>query len=253
MLLAVKFFIAVLIFFSLGIASAKDVYLLVLKEAIPKNCEAINLGDTEGLYQVGLDTREVSGRLPLSWSGCMDFGFLAPLRKKMIESGMAERVIVMQIEIAGSNLRDWEAGGRFHVKLKSALVVANSHNIKFDYALWQGRFIPANFDRLSYVGDVRRLIKSISLSTKIDKWIIGLSASCIGENGAKTLPVQWAPLLNRFPGPDIGEFENVYYADRCNLNQAGQREIVHRWFSAMKKADIESNKYQKESLLYYFK
>ena len=252
MSLAVKFFMAILLFFSLETANAKDVYLLVLQEAVSKDCEVANLVDTDGLYQVGVDASAVSIRLPLSWPGCIDLGFLAPLRNKMVESGMADRIIFMPIEIAGSTLKDWEAGGIFHVKLKSALEVANSHNIKFDYALWQGRLIHADFSRSSYVSDVRRLIKSISLSTKIDKWIIGLSASCIGV-GVRALPVQWAPLLNRFRGPEIGDLEEIYRSDRCNLNQAGQKEMVDRWFSAMKNADIESEKYQKESFLYYFK
>lgn len=253
MLLVAKFFFTVTFLLSFGSANARDIYLLVLQEGISKNCPLPGLVETQGLYQIDLDGREVFAHLPFPWTDCMSDGVLLPLGQKMIKSGMADRVVFMPIGIAGTNVRDWLEGGRGYKKLKSALNTASFHNIKFDYALWQGRLISEKFTRSNYVSDVRQVIKSMSLSTKINKWLIGLSASCDLIIEERVPEIQWAPLLNRFPGPNIGALNTADRSDPCNVNDLGKKVLVQHWLRAMNNSDIMSKKYQKESLLYYFK
>ncbi|PHV29703.1 hypothetical protein CSQ93_00755 [Janthinobacterium sp. BJB426] len=183
----------------------------------------------------------------------MSDGVLLPLGQEIIKSGMADRVVFLPIGITGTNVRDWLEGGRGYKKLKLALDTASFHNIKFDYALWQGRLISDKFTRSNYVNDVRQVIKSMSLSTKINKWLIGLSASCDRIIGKQVPEIQWAPLLNRFPGPDIGALSTADRSDPCNVNDFGKKVLVQHWLRAINNADTKSEKYQKESLLYYFK
>lgn len=254
MLLAVKFFIVTVLLFLVGSASARDIYILVIQEGAPENCKVELFGAIKGVYQIDLNGREISAQSPFLWADCMEGNILLPLGQEMIKLRMADRVIFMPIGTAGTNVRDWLVGGRVHQKLKLALDTANLKNIKFDYALWQGRFIGEKFPQSNYISDVRAVIRSISLNAKIEKWIIGLSVSCEGATGEQEVSFPlWAPLINRFPGPEIRALDSVYRSDQCSFNELGQKALAQLWFRAMTDADSASKKYQKESLLYYFK
>ena len=250
MLSVAKFFIAALLIFCVEYGNARDMYVLAVQENISTMCEEKYLDKVEGIYEIDENGRKIPVGMKSSKENCGSIGSIVPLGQEIIKAGMAKQVVFMLINATGSdgNLMDNQASR----KLRSAIGLENSKNIKFDFALWQGVLKKDNLNS-SYSREVRGVVKSISLSAKVEKWVIGLSAYCHRPAGEPGISIRKEPLINRFPGPDIGALASEYRSDQCDLNDLGQKEMAKRWYAAMKKADIDSEKYQKESLLYYFK
>lgn len=249
----VKFFIAAALLFFLHAANARDIHILILQESVSSDCNAKVFDAVDGVYQISLDGEEVPARAPFFWANCLEGDVFLPLGQAMIKSGMAERVIFMPIGTRGTSVRDWLVGGRAYEPMKLALKKANHKNINFDYVLWKGDFVDAKFSESRYQNDVQKILKEVKLGAKTEKFIISKSVSCNVKGDGYEKTYRWDPLYKRFPGPDIGKLASKYYINECNLNDLGKKEIVQLWLHAIKKADIDNERYQKESLLYYFK
>ena len=250
MLSVAKLFIAALLILCSNFTNAHDMYIFVVRENTFAICEEKYFDEVDGVYEIDEGGREVLAGVKSSQDNCRNIGNIIPLGQEIIKAGMAKRVVFMLINVARSNelLIDDEVSK----KLNSAIELANSKKIKFDFALWQGDLMKKN-PNSNYSHEVQGAVKSISLSAKVGKWVIGLSAYCHRPAGDPAIYIRQEPLINRFPGPDIGVLAGEYRADHCSVNDLGQKEMAKRWYAAMKKADIDSEKSQKESLLYYFK
>lgn len=252
MLSVAKFFIATVFLFSLN-ANARDVHILILQENSPSDCGAEVFDAAAGVYQIGLDGEEISSRAPFVWGNCIDGNVVLPLGQALIMSGIGERVIFMPVGTRGTSLRDWLSGGIAHANMTLALQNANDKNITFDYVLWNGAMVDTGSSVSRYQSDVQKVLKDVKLSTKADKFIISKSIICNTGEVKRERDYRWDPLYKRFPGPDIDRLGKEYFSDGCNLNDLGKQRIAQLWLQAIRKANIENERYQKESLLYYLK
>lgn len=249
----VKIFVATLLLFFLKAAVARDIYILVLQETSPAQCKVEDFAEINGIFQVGRDGKLLPARSPWAWANCTGGDILLPIGQELIRQGKAERVIFMPVSAENTKLQDWLPNGPLHQKMMSALNTAKHQNITFDYGFWQGQLIDTPSFSPDYVSTVRRVVKSATLGIKVEKWLTALSAKCARSLDEPALAIRKEPLLNRFSGPDIGVLGHSYRTDICTLNAAGRNQLARLWIDAINKADIASEKYQKESLLYYFK
>lgn len=257
MLSVVKFACSLGLLACLAPAHARDIHILVIGGGTASNCNAHAFGEARGVYQIGLSGSEKPARDPFELADCKGGSIWVPLGQKMVETGMADRVIFMPVGVAGARARDWQAGGRAYGKLLSVMSTAKARNIKFDYAFWQEGSADIGADPAQYANDLNKAVKAISINMNVGKWIIAQGAGCGDKRGgainAAQLHYSRSPLFNRFPGPDMSGLDSTYRSDGCYFNELGQRELAQLWFRSIVAADSASLKYQKESFLYYFK
>ncbi|MDN2704564.1 hypothetical protein O0881_21510 [Janthinobacterium sp. SUN100] len=250
----VRFFVVAMLFLFSFSTNARDLHILVMQEGGAADCrEAPHEKKVQGVYLLDLNGQETPARLSTGRTDCAADNISVLLGQKMIQTGIAERVFFMSISASGEHVHDWLTGGALYKDLQLAVKAEKLKKIKFDYALWQGWFIDEKLTESQYNGEVRRAVKSVSLDMKVEKWIIGRNGKCGQKKTAHTSSVKWEVLLNRFPGPDIGQLNDEYYSGNCGMNELGQNALAQLWFDTIKSVDIASGKYQRESLLYYFK
>lgn len=252
MSLVAKVFITALMLFFIIPTNAKNIYILNLQENDLKKCMTENVRGLNGIYRLGIDGVERSLAESIA-SMCLDEKILIPFARKLIEEKKADRVIFLTINQENSKFEDWINNGEIKKKLASGIETANLKKIKFDYGVWQGGLINRSSLTKTYVSSIRKIVKSVSLSISVEKWLIGLSTSCDRAKNEPGMNIRKEPLLNRFSGPDIGILGTDYRSDTCTLNDAGRDELGKLWIKAFVSADEKSLRYQKESLLYYFK
>jgi hypothetical protein len=257
MSLAVRFLaFACLLVFAMG-ASAKDVYILVVGEGTAANCNEYAFGPRPGVAQIGKDGIIKSAQDPFEWSDCSGGSSWVLLGDKLIASGIASRVVFMPIAVARAKARDWLPGGAAFGKLTSALDVAKRNKVTFDYALWQQGYSDVGLSSNEYYYSIRDALAYISVRVKIGKWIIARGTGCPGVAAKEIvhgqLMIAGRPLYSRFVGPDATRLLPSDGWEECGLNRAGQGKMASLWFDSMRAAAEADMKYQKESLLYYFR
>jgi hypothetical protein len=238
-------------------ANAKDVHVLILGEDAAANCNAHVYGQVKGVYQLTLDGVVKPASDPFESAECSGGSIWMPLGERMTKARGGDRIIFFPIAVMHGRARDYLLGGRAAKKLEIALAVANKQNITFDYALWYQGFADAGSSYISYSNTLRSLLKYVSMRVKVSKWLISRTGAC---GPGKTLNVEKAqieiakqPVLNRFAGADDTVLRTEYRSGDCSLTSFGQERMADLWFDAIGKADTDSMRYQKESLLYYFK
>lgn len=253
MLSVVKAFIAVVLLCTVFPVVAKDIYILRLEENGVADCKGIFKENLQGIYRIEIDGEERELSKIRENEDCLDEEVFLPFAKGLINKGEATRVFFMSVSQKNTHLIDWLGDSKVQKDLSLAIKTSNLKNIKFDYGIWQGSLIDREFFKDKYVSNVRKVIKLTSLKVPVEKWVIGLSSSCDRRKDEMALTIRREPLLNRFAGPDIGILNEKYRSDVCTLNEKGLDSLAKLWKDAIIFADEESKKYQKESLLYYFK
>lgn len=253
MLSVVKFHIAILLLFFSTSAISKDIYILLLQEKTSSTCKVEMLDGVKGVYQLGLDGQEIPVHSSSFSGNCMESGIWISLGQEMIKSAKASRVIFMPVGAERTTIHDWLEGGRAREKLKLALVKANDKKINFDYVFWQGGLIDHSFSEQNYQMKVQKVLKLVKLNARVGKFIISGSVNCSGKSHSNNEDYRWEPLLKRFSGPNISELGSQYHTDQCEFNELGNRKMPQLWLRAINEAEIVDRKYQKESLLFYFK
>jgi hypothetical protein len=258
MLSAVKSAILVASFFLSFCANAREIHVLIVGDGVAANCNAHQFGPVSGVYEVTKTGAQKPARDPLELAGCDGGSVWLPLGAEMIKTGFANKVVLVSVAVSGGRTRDWLQSGSAYGRLGMFSRNADAKPIRFDYALWyQGNQEPGG-DTLEYFNDLRRVVRSISLDLNVDKWIIAQGGGCvegkdlIGIANAQSLLAK-NPVLNRFPGPDIHKATYDVRGGSCRLDREGQIDMAHKWLNAIKRADADALKYQKESLLFYFK
>lgn len=240
-----------------GSTYARDIHILVLGGGADANCHLHSFGVETGIFQLGLDGAEKPASPALDGANCKGGSAWIPLGQALIQQGMAQKVVFMPIALPNTRARDWGPGGRSETLLKHAIGIANARRIVFDYAFWQQGFADRGTDEAVYRNDLRNVIRSISLKIKVDKWLVAQSGGCVPGGARKIAAVQqeagMAHSLNRFAGPNFSELTAAEVLDGCIYTASGQRRVAQLWLASMVKADVDDRKYQKESLLYYFK
>ncbi len=256
MSLVVKISIFLVSFF-VGVAHAKDIFILVVGQSISSNCNEYKYKEIQGVYQVNLVGEVVPALDPFLWSDCKQGSMWIPLGGKIISLGLAKSVTFMPIGVGGTSVQDWLPQGRAFEKLGKAIRVANSSNIRFDYAFWHQGSSDVGRSPQAYAQNLSQVLRYISLNIKIDKWIIARHSKCGTHFDEMISKAQYQASLNylarRFPGPDNNELGYEFRFDGCHLNKTGQEKMADLWLGSMIEADKNNLSIQKESLLNFFR
>ncbi|GLS98537.1 hypothetical protein GCM10007918_58290 [Piscinibacter gummiphilus] len=240
-----------------GTAHAGEIRILVIGGALASNCNAHAFQPAAGVYQLGLDGAEKPAGDPFDWADCQGGAQWVPLGEALLRLGRADRVVFLPVGVQRARAADWLTDSPARTRLQAALAMARAHHMRFDYALWQQGMADAGTPRSEHATQVDAVIKSINRQVRIGKWLIARQSGCAGQPdpdiSSAQLQAARDPLHRRFPGPDVDALGAAYRVDGCRLNRAGQEEMARRWVRAMGEADAEYTRYQKESLLHYFR
>ncbi len=236
--------------------SAKDLHILVVGQSISANCNEHIHGPVRGVEQVGLDGQVKPAADPLEWADCGKGSVWLPLGRSLIEAGMADRVVFMSIGVAGTSVADWQEGGRAWDKLQRAMKVARGRELHFDYAFWQQGSSDARTPRDDYRSALSKVLSSISAQVRIDHWLVAQHSSCFGQTATQITDAQReigkSHVLRRYVGADLNSIGPQYRTDGCHLNQAGQEKAAQLWMNALRAAERDAERFEKEALLHYF-
>jgi hypothetical protein len=258
MLWVVKILVFMAFSFALSAASAREIRILVVGEGAAANCNSHRFPVIPGVYEITKSGAQRLAQDPLELAECSGGSVWMPLGAEIINTGFAEKVVFASIAVSRARVRDWQPGAGAYERLKMFSRNSGVAPIKFDYAIWYQGFSDLGISQAEYFDNVLGVLRAISLSVNIDKWLIAQGVRCGGEAESARiesahLQIAKNPVLNRFPGPHVNRLDKGLYGSGCELNEAGQKELGKQWLEAMKRADNESEKYAKESLLYYFK
>ena len=258
MQLGAKLFIAVLFLFAISPVFSREVHVLVLEDLLSSEnnvmmkCKELDANHMPRV-KIGLNDVETKNFVNINGSSCEQKKFLLHLGEKMIRAGMAERVDFTSIGTQGKTINKWSVNGIAYQDFKSAIKFSNAEKIHFEYVLWTGKFIDTDFFVENYQETINKDLKIVKLNSKTKKFIISPSVKCGNVDKKNKVVYRWDGIFNRFPGPDLNSIGNDYFSEKCHINELGVEKLAELWLKSMQKADIKSENYQKESLLYYFK
>ena len=120
-----------------------EMRILVMGQSISSNCNEHVYPAVNNVFQVAKDGSIKVALDPFEWADCNKGSMWMPLGKKIIEAGIARKVIFMPIGVAASKVGDWQAGGSVFGKLNSAIALIQAQGINFDFVFWHphGAFI----------------------------------------------------------------------------------------------------------------
>jgi hypothetical protein len=238
-------------------ADARNMNILVLGEGASANCNVRLYGEEPNVFQIGRNGMKRPARDPLDWADCSGGSIWIPVGRQIVEARFADQVAFMSLGMEKSQVRDWVKGGRAFARLESALQVAKAKNIKFDYVFWYQGMSDGVLRQQDYGFGLVKVIRGLIPVVPGARWLIAQSAGCGNAINkdifAAQRKVSANPLFNRFPGPDVSLLHNSSLSDQCTLREDGQEIMAKQWFRSLVKAEEISRKYEKESLLHYFK
>lgn len=256
MSLVVKILSSICLMIATANAGARNIHLLILGDQSAANCHAHSYGPISGIFLLGEDGREYPAADPLEWSDCKNGSIWMPLATRLKRQKGVDKVLILPISINGVHSKDWLEGAAVG-RLNNALATAKSHHIGFDYALWQQGAADASTPSLRYMNEMRKTIKTVTLTVRVDKWLIAQDGACFGQRLDEIIKAQSQlaeqVMLNRFPGASIANLSPEERSSVCSLTRLGQEVMAQRWFDAIQRTDVKSRRYQKESLVYFFK
>jgi hypothetical protein len=238
-----------------GLASARDIYVLVVGDQSAANCHSRMYGPVEGVYLLGEDGKERQAADPLTWSDCRAGSIWMPVAARLKQQPGVDKVVLLPVAVNGATAEDFNIGAAA-ARLSAALTAAKLRHIRFDYALWQqsmpDRSTPGNL----YMNQMRKVIKSASLKITIDRWLVG-SEGCsdtpLSDVARAQVKLAKQVLLNRFPGPIDVRLDSHAQLPDCRLTAVGQETMARYWFNAIRRADQLDRHYEHEALISLFK
>ena len=163
-----------------------------------------------------------------------------PLGKKLIDSGIARKVIFMPIGVSGSKVEDWQASGAAFKKLNSAISLIQGQGIAFDFAIWHQGSSNIGMEKSVYMARLGSVIDYVNERVKINRWLIGVHSRCFGNYDRNIESAQMEignmPKLKRFIGANNNLLGDEYRTDSCHLKKSGQDEMASMWLESVKSA-----------------
>ncbi|MEN3112397.1 sialate O-acetylesterase [Uliginosibacterium paludis] len=231
--------------------------ILVAGQSISSNCNQHRFGPEAGVFQVSKDGLEIEARDPLQWADCDGGSIWLPLGKRIIESGMAQKVTFMSIGVGGTSVHDWRPGGRAYAKLQSAFKLIEDKKIRFDYGFWLQGSSDIGSDPIRYENALKDLVRELRQTSGARDWLIAIHSSCFGQSDNRIAQAQERLARNAlhgyFKGPDINSIEKGLRTDSCHLNKAGQEVAAGLWFKALQDAQRTDHVTEEETLLRFFR
>ncbi|WP_139179196.1 sialate O-acetylesterase [Janthinobacterium sp. YR213] len=215
----------------------EEMKILIIGQSISSNCNEYVYGAVDNVFQIGKDGSLKAARDPFEWADCGKGAMWMPLGKKLIEAGIARKVVFMPIGVAGSRVEDWQVGGAAFGKLTNAITLMQAQGLSFDFAFWHQGSSNAGTDKTVYAERLRSVLDYVNSKVKIKRWLIAVHSRCSGtyDSGIESaqILVGNAPQLNRYPGPNTNLLGNEYRYDTCHLNQKGQEKMASMWLESV--------------------
>jgi hypothetical protein len=257
MLLVAKLVLILGLMSLLPSAQARTLRVLIVGEGVAANCNVKRFSAVSGVYELGPDGRENPAHDPFEWSECKAGSVWIPLGEKLIKAGLAEKVVFMPVTAERARASSWLTNGPARNSLTAALNVLSKNSLTVDYALFQPGCSDKATPSPDYLNNLRMMVKSTSLAVRIDRWILAQSPDCPREDGERLRSLQRQigrnPVFNTFIGPDLSKVGDSFRDERGYLKAEGQTMLAELWATAILNARAASEKYQRESLLYFFK
>lgn len=217
-----------------------ELRILVLGQSISSNCNERIYGLVSGVYQVALTGEIKAARDPFEWADCSNGSMWMPLGRKLIESGVAAKVVFMPIGVGATSVQDWQPGGRAFGKLENAIRVIHERGINFDLALWHQGYSDYGTAPSDYTNRLSGIVNYVNNNVKVGRWIIALHSRCYGRYDPNIELAQQqfanAPQFGRFVGPNTNLLGDEFRFDSCHLNSRGQEEMAALWLNSIQAA-----------------
>jgi hypothetical protein len=217
-----------------------EMSILVIGQSISSNCNEHVYGPVDNVLQVARTGEIKAARDPFEWAGCSGGSMWMPLGKKLIDAGVAAKVVFMPIGVSGSHVEDWQAGGASFSKLNDAIATIQQQGLRFDFAFWHQGTGNIGTNRMVYLERLSSVVGYLNERVAIKRWMIAVHSRCSGlydtDIEAAQLEFGNAPELGRYPGPNTNLLGNEYRVDTCHLNQMGQEEMASMWLKSVKNA-----------------
>jgi hypothetical protein len=227
------------------IPSIREMRILVIGQSISSNCNQFVYGKIDNVFQIGKDGAVKAAADPFEWADCDKGSMWMPLGKKIIEAGLADKVIFMPIGLGGTSVMDWMSGGRAFSKLNDAIGVIKQQKITFDFVLWHQGSSDFGTSKDDYVSRLSSVIAYVNKNVQVGKWLIAIHSRCWGTmdlNIEAAQRVVGAQAQNgHFLGPDTNTLGDEYRFDTCHLNQRGQEQMATMWLESIKNAQFVKN------------
>jgi hypothetical protein len=257
MLLVARLLLVLILWSSAGFADARTLYILVVGEGELTSCSGAVSQAGQRVNNIGTDILKTPASVALEWSECDKGSVWNLLGQKIIGAAIAKKVLFLPAVVQHAQARDWLNETFARDKLALALKMTRTRKIRFDYAILQQGCSDVNTDSKEYLNDMRRVIRRVSLAVQPEKWLVSQSANCPGRNSGRLRAVQVQigrnPVFNTFQGADAAKLSGTYPTAEGTLSEAGRQRLADLWLDALIRAEAASARYQRETLLYYFK
>jgi hypothetical protein len=221
-------------------AQLPELRILVIGQSISSNCNQHVYGPVANVYQFGLNGDIKDAKDPFEWADCSSGSMWMPLGKKLIDAGVARKVVFMPIGVSGTSVQAWQEGGVAFAKLNRALEIINQRGIEFDFAFWHQGSANSGTPADVYTESLSAVVGYVNRNVKIARWLIAVHSRCGGPADlsieAAQLAFGNAPGLGRYLGPNTNLLGDDYRSDRCHLNEKGQEAMASMWLDSIKSA-----------------
>jgi hypothetical protein len=220
--------------------SAREIHIFIVGQSIASNCNQHVYGAVEKVYQIDLNGEIQQAKDPFAWADCDQGSMWMPLGRKLIESGLATKVVFMPVAIGATKVEDWQEGGRAFGRLSKALETANRKGISFDFGFWHQGSSDIGTNPSEYLDRLASVVTYVNRNLQIKKWIIAQHSRCNGKYDPAIEAAQRefgnAAQYGRYPGPNTNLLGDEYRFDTCHLNEKGQEEMAILWMESVKAA-----------------
>lgn len=217
-----------------------EMKILVIGQSISSNCNEHVYGPENNVFQVGKNGEIKAASDPFEWADCRKGAMWIPLGKKLIDAGIAKKVVFMPIGVGGTKVEDWQEGGRAFAKLSSAISLVKARNVSFDFAFWYQGSSDTGTGKDVYAQKLGAILDYVDAKLTINRWLIAIHSRC---NGTYDRDIEAAQLLvgNRtdlrhYIGPNNNLLGDEYRVDTCHLNWKGQEKMASMWLESVKLA-----------------
>ena len=218
----------------------QELRILVIGQSISSNCNEYIYGPVDNVFQVGIDGTIKAASDPFEWADCKKGSMWMPLGKKLIEAGVARKVIIMPIGIAATKVEDWQAGGSAFGKLNGAISQIQKNGMVFDFVFWHQGFSNSGTEKAVYINKVGAVLDYVGSKVKIERSLIAVHSRCYDgyDRSIEAAQVILGGMSEskRYPGPNNNLLGNEYRFDKCHLTQIGQEKMASMWLDSIKSA-----------------
>jgi hypothetical protein len=158
---------------------------------------------------------------------------------KLIDSDIAESVIIAGCAVGGSSVKDWAPSGKYHCILQDRISEIRRVGLEPTYVVWhQGETDTSlRTSERQYFVELRRLIESLRNVGVNCPFFVAMASYVRGEMSCDVIraQAQAASLPEVFVGPDTDALGDEFRRDGLHWNYAGQLRVAELWAEVLLK------------------